>query len=126
MCVSKGGLGVGVRWDCWDTINACFYRVLYRGLKDLSLPPYLHHTSEFGLNVGAGGLEGNGCGLGDDWGECNEEVIFLPRSRLLRYLVGEIYQVESFIRARVLQPLQPDLGGAICMSPEDIWSDSGW
>ena len=83
----------------------------------MSLPPYFHHTADFGLDILTGGFEGNGGGFSDDWGKCNEIVIFPPYFGLLDDFVGEINQVQSFVGTRVLQSLKPYFSGSVCMSP---------
>lgn len=68
------------------TFNPGLNRILNRNLKDLPLPPNLYYPPYLQLNVTRSTFICGGSSLGDDGGECDQEVILLTSFRLLRYL----------------------------------------
>lgn len=61
------------------TVNACLDCFLNRGLKNLTLPPNLDDSSQLLLDFVRGPFVGSGRSFGNDGGESNQEVVFLPR-----------------------------------------------
>lgn len=61
------------------TVDAGFDCLLNRGFKNLTLPPYLYDSSQLLLDFVGGAFVGGGRRFGNDWGESDQEVVFLPR-----------------------------------------------
>lgn len=60
------------------TVDAGFDCFLNRGLKYLTLPPYLYDSSQLLLDFVRGPFVGGGRSFGNDGGESDQEVVFLP------------------------------------------------
>ena len=87
------------------TVYPSFDSFQYGGFEDLPLPPHFDYPSKFLLNFICSPFVCNGRRFGDDGGKGDEEVILLSELGLLGDFVCQIDQIESFVRARVLESL---------------------